>query len=109
MEGNKNIDKNMKFMKKLWEHNDIPEYCHDISLFNKTNVFTQFKPLVELENKEGLDTLAEGISYSNNQGIDAIISCIPGISGSGLPSSSFSFVQFLLSSVGIFIVSWTYG
>ena len=85
MEGNKNIDKNMKFMKKLWEHNDIPEYCHDISLFNKTNVFTQFKPLVELENKEGLDTLAEGISYSNNQGIDAIISCIPGISGFVIP------------------------
>lgn len=81
------MDSNVRFMRKLWEHNKIPQYCHDLSLFNKINDFEEFDHLVEGDQLEGLDKLTEDLLQSDQvgKGVDAIISCIPGVAGFSIP------------------------
>ncbi|CAI2361873.1 unnamed protein product [Moneuplotes crassus] len=81
-----NIDKNIQFMKELWKKNDTPQYCHELELFQKANDFSKFKSLIEFGDKEGLDLLAEGMIETSESGVDAIISCIPGVSGFTIPA-----------------------
>jgi pentafunctional AROM polypeptide len=78
---------NVAFMKEIWEYNESPQYCHDLSLFNKINDFSVFNNLVKREDYENIEALTESLLNSDQigKGIDALVSWIPGVAGFSIP------------------------